>query len=62
MVEIPPSVAKAFMKDLKRFHATKDKDKRTEIAARQMQALSKHQKVAMEEVYELMRRMRNQVY
>lgn len=60
-LQIPPSIAQAFLRDLRRYHATKDKDKRTRIAAWQMEALSKYQKVTMEEVYQLFREMRKMV-
>ena len=39
-IELPPEVAKAFVRDLRRYHATRDKNKRTGYAVRQMEALS----------------------
>lgn len=59
-IEIPPEAAKAFMRDLRAYHATKNGDKRTEIAARQAEQLSKHVRsvVKLAEVRDLFRRMR----
>lgn len=61
-IKLPPEVARAFSKDLRAYQATRNKDKRTQIAARQAEALSKETgaPVSMEEVYVLFRRMRDQ--
>lgn len=60
MIDIPPEAAKAFIKDLRAYHATKDKDKRTALAARQAEELAKatQSRVTMAEVRELFRRMK----
>ncbi len=61
-IDIPPEAGRAFMRALRRYHATKNGDKRTEIAARATEELSKHlpgkQVVEMEEIRELFRRMK----
>jgi hypothetical protein len=41
-IEIPPEAARSFVKDMRAYHATKDSDKRTAIAARQAEQLSRH--------------------
>jgi hypothetical protein len=38
-LELPPAVARSFMKDLRAFHAEPNAIKRDEIAARQLHAL-----------------------
>lgn len=60
-IEIPADVARAFARDLRRYHATKSGDKRTLIAARQMEALSRHRPVTLSEVREMFRAMKDQV-
>ena len=62
-IELTPEVARAFSKDLRAYHATRNKDKRTQIAARQAEVLSRETgaSVSMEEVYELFRKMRDAV-
>ncbi|WP_431014540.1 hypothetical protein [Bradyrhizobium pachyrhizi] len=57
---IPPDAAKAFMRDLRAYHATKNGDQRTAIAARQAEQLSKHARavVKLAEVKELFDRMK----
>lgn len=61
-IDIPPEAARAFMRSLRAYHATKNGDKRTQIAARAAEELSKHlpgnEVVSMEEIRELFRRMR----
>jgi hypothetical protein len=42
-LELPPDVARRFMKDLRAFFAEDSQIKRDEIAARQMSALRKYQ-------------------
>jgi hypothetical protein len=42
-IELPPGVAKAFVRDMRAFHAEKDRLKRDEIAARQSHALREYQ-------------------
>ncbi|MHC2462139.1 hypothetical protein [Bradyrhizobium embrapense] len=61
-IEIPPDAAKAFMRDLRAYHNTKDGDARTAIAARQAEQLSKHVRssVKLAEVKELFERMKGQ--
>lgn len=60
MTDIPPEAAKAFMKDLRAYHATKDGDKRTALAARQAEELSRRtqSRVTIAEVRELFLRMK----
>jgi hypothetical protein len=61
-INIPPDAARAFMRSLRAYHATKDGDRRTQIAARAAEALSKHLPgkavVGMDEIRELFRRMK----
>lgn len=58
-LKISPEIAQSFVKDMRAYHATKNKDKRTLIAARQAEALSRRGSiVSMEEVYELFERMK----
>jgi hypothetical protein len=42
-LDLPPAVARAFVADMKAFHAERNAIKRDEIAARQMAALSQYQ-------------------
>jgi hypothetical protein len=42
-LDLPPAVARAFVADMKAFHAERNAIKRDEIAARQMAALSEYQ-------------------
>ena len=42
-VELPPAVARAFIKDMKAFFAEEDGHKRDAIAVRQLRALQEHQ-------------------
>jgi len=60
MIDIPPEAAKAFLKALRAYHATKDGDKRTALAARQAEELAKQtqSRVTLAEVRELFRRMK----
>jgi hypothetical protein len=41
-IEIPPAAARAFVKDMRAFHAAKNGFERDEIAVRQLRALRKH--------------------
>jgi len=41
-IELPPNVARAFVRDMRKFHAEKDAIKRDEIAARQAWLLEQH--------------------
>ena len=63
MPDIPPEVAKAFMEDLRAFHAEKSAIKRDEIAARQRHILLEHMpnggKVSVMDVKEMFERMRS---
>jgi hypothetical protein len=43
-IELPPSVAKAFVKDMHAFLAAPNTFKQDEIAARQLQALNEHRR------------------
>lgn len=63
MIDIPPEAAKSFMKDLRAYHATKNGDKKTALAARQADALTKETqtRVTLAEVRELFRRMKKAV-
>jgi hypothetical protein len=62
-IEIPREAARAFVRDLRAYYVTKDRDRRTQIAARQAEQLSKHLPgkavVEMAEVRELFRQMRD---
>jgi hypothetical protein len=42
-LEVPPAVARAFVKDMKAFFAAKTGFEKDEIAARQLHALREHQ-------------------
>jgi hypothetical protein len=42
-IELPPAVAKAFVRDMKAYFKSKVQNKRDEIAARQRCALSEYQ-------------------
>jgi hypothetical protein len=41
-LELPPSIARAFVKDVRAFFAEEDKHRQDEIAARQLSALNEH--------------------
>ncbi|SEN66407.1 hypothetical protein [Bradyrhizobium sp. OK095] len=60
MIVIPPEAAKAFMNDLRAYHVTKDKDKRTALAARQAEELTRQTRtrVTLAEVRELFQLMK----
>jgi hypothetical protein len=42
-LELPPAVARAFLKDMKAFHAEENRYKQDEIALKQLHALKEHQ-------------------
>jgi hypothetical protein len=42
-IELPPEVAKAFLRDMRAFHAEKSPIKRDEIASRQIHVLRHYQ-------------------
>jgi hypothetical protein len=42
-IEIPPAAARAFLRDMRAFHAAKTGLEKDEIAARQLRALREHQ-------------------
>lgn len=42
-IDLPPAVAKAFVKDMRAFFAEENRYKQDEIAARQLNALKQHQ-------------------
>ena len=42
-IELPPAVARAFVKDMKSFFAEEDKHRQDLIAVRQLNALKDHQ-------------------
>lgn len=60
-LELPPDVARAFMRDLKLYRRSKDRDKQTLYVARQAEELSRHlgAKVTIAEVREMFRRMQD---
>ncbi|MGY3535432.1 hypothetical protein [Bradyrhizobium sp. USDA 4452] len=61
-IEIPPDAARSFMRDLRAYHNAKNGDRRTAIAARQAQQLSRHvgSVVKLAEIRELFDRMKGQ--
>lgn len=63
-LELPPEVARRFMKDMKAFHAEPNAIKRDEIAARQLTALRQYQrshekKLRLSDIHELFELMRD---
>jgi hypothetical protein len=54
-IELPPAVARAFVKEMRAFHSEKSPIKRDEIAARQLWALKQHYrgKLRITDVYEM---------
>ena len=63
-IEIPPAAARAFMRDMRAFHAAKTGRERDEIAARQLRALREHQgahykPLRLTDVHELFLAMRD---
>jgi len=57
-VELPPDVAKSFVKDMRLFHAESNAIKRDEIASRQLFVLKQHytSKLRIPHVKEISRR------
>jgi hypothetical protein len=63
-LELPPEIAKAFVRDVRLFFQAKDQNKRDEIAARQRSALGELQgprdkKLRVTDVIKMYRRMRD---
>jgi hypothetical protein len=62
-IEIPPAAAKAFVRDLRAFHAAATGFERDEIAARQLHALREHlgprDKLRLTDVHELFLAMKD---
>jgi hypothetical protein len=60
-LEVPPAVARAFVKDMRAFFAEPNAIKRDEIAARQLWALKQHYtgKLRITDVYEMFLQMRD---
>jgi hypothetical protein len=63
-LELPPEIAKAFVRDMRLFFKAKDQNKRDEIAARQRSALGELQgprdkKLRVTDVIKMYRRMRD---
>ena len=59
-IELPPTVARRFVEDMRAFHAEPNAIKRDEIAARQLHALTRHyagklRLFDVKEMFELMR-------
>jgi len=61
-LDLPIEVAKAFVRDMRAFHAAKDSLKKDEIAAKQLWLLKQHWtgKLRMVDVMEMFQQMRNQ--
>ena len=65
-IELPPSVAKAFVKDMRAFFAAPNTLKQDEIAARQLQALNEHRRprdkpLRLADVKQMFLQLRDQV-
>ena len=63
-IELPPQVAKAFVRDMRAFHAEKSPIKRDEIASRQIHVLRLYQgknerPIKLHDVKELFEEMRD---
>jgi hypothetical protein len=63
-IELPPAVARGFVRDMKAYFADKNTIKRDEIAARQLHALKQHlrstdKELKMTDVREMFRQMRD---
>ena len=60
-IELPPAVARAFVKDMRAFFAEPNAIKRDEIAARQLWALKQHYrgKLRITDVYEMFVQMKD---
>jgi hypothetical protein len=64
-LDLPPAVTRAFMADMKAFHAEKNAIVRDEIAARQMAALRRYQgrrekPLRLTDIRQMFEEMRNQ--
>jgi hypothetical protein len=61
-LSVPPAAARAFVKDMRAFHAAKTGFEKDEIAARQLHALREHlqpgEKLRLTDVHELFLAMR----
>ena len=59
-IELPPEVAKTFVRDMRAFHAAKDSLKKDEIAATQLWLLKQHWngKLRITDVREMFHQMR----
>jgi hypothetical protein len=65
-IELPPAVARAFVRDMKAFFAEKNQIKADEIAARQMRVLQEYQgplekAVRIPDVREMFLQMKDEV-
>jgi hypothetical protein len=65
-IELPPEVAKAFVRDMRAFHAEKSPLKRAEIASRQIHVLRQYQgkserPIKLHQVKQMFEEMRDQV-
>jgi len=65
-LELPPEIAKAFVRDMRAFHAEKSPLKRDEIASRQIQFLRQFQgkserRIKPHQVKEMFEEMKDQV-
>ena len=62
-LEVPPAAAKAFVKDMRAFHAAKTGLEKDEIAARQLHALREHlgprDKLRLTDVHDLFLAMKD---
>ena len=62
-IELPPEVARAFVRDMRAFHAAKDSLKKDEIAAKQLWLLKQHwnSKLRITDVRAMVELMRDEV-
>ena len=62
-IELPPTVARRFVEDMRAFHAEPNAIKRDEIAARQLHTLKQHYrgKLRLFDVKEMFEQLRDQV-
>jgi hypothetical protein len=62
-IELPPEVARAFVRDMRAFFAERDTNKRDEIASRQLQALNEYRgprKLRLADIKQMFLQMRDQ--
>ncbi len=64
-LDLPPAVARAFVKDMRAFFAEEDKHKQDEIAARQLSALNEYRgrqdkPLRLSDVKEMFRQMKDE--